>query len=528
MTNKNSLNELYKQLKKFHLSDGLYVIGSVNAALKFGTAKADRKNIPDWIWAWLQTRGKTEHDRRSISIVLSRMARFLLLSSANDYKGDFLDLNTQAVNNAYNQVVNLEVLEDSSGEDTLNSLSLYFNRIAQIQFPLQASKKTIIGRGFLMFHKLILSTPTGYDFDNKFKAYFGLSLIEFMSTGFAMWLLSNGTLDYEMKNEIAELNHVITLDTQRIFLSLSCGTPQRYRELVRGADWRTSHRLKDMYALEPLMIMPAVKVERSSKLSSNTYVVPQAKYLLDRASSGIFYLLGDKEKELAEIEGKKYKNPFRIAFGMVYRAYVGEHLSISGKHSFIDLDNDFTPTIGKLPDFAIVQGAICILFEVKTSLLNIDSRTYFENRSLEKEVNSGNIQKAISQLTDFKQKILTAQIDDVRFSKITSVLSVIVGYEDIFSINSTLLPMLDNLNGSLVDDLQFASISDIEAIGSAIDQKLNIIEMLQKKVASPAERQWSITAYLNKNMDLKNSVLDQAFNEFMVKMGVPRNSGTSV
>ncbi|WP_145854441.1 hypothetical protein [Pedobacter suwonensis] len=528
MTSKNSLNELYEQLKKFHLSDGLYVIGAVNAALKYGTIKADNKNIPAWIWDWLQTRGRSEQDRRSLSVVLSRMARFLLLSSANDYKGIFFDLNNPAVHKAYNQVVNLEDLDESSGEDMLGKFSLYFNRIGQIQFPLQASKKTTIGRGYLLFHKLILNTPTDYDFDKKFQEYFGLTLIEFMSTGFAMWILSNGTLDYEIKNEISELKHVITLDSQRIFLELSCGTPQRYREMVRGTDWKTPHRLKDMYALEPLTIMPAVKVEKSSKLSSTTYVVPQAKYLLDRASSGIFYLLGDKEKELAEKEGKIGKNPFRNAFGMVYRAYVGKHLSISGKHDFVDLDNDFVQTTGKLPDFAIVQGDTCILFEVKTSLLNIDSRTYFDKQMLEKEVKSGNIQKAMKQLTDFKKRILTAQIDDARFSKVTSVVGVIVGYEDIFSINSTLLPMLDNLNGSLVDDLQFASISDIEAIGSAINQKLNIIEMIQKKVASPAERQWSIATLFHKDMDHRNSILDQAFNEFIVKMGVPGFKGKSV
>ncbi len=528
MTPKNSLAELYDQLKKFHLSDGLYVIGAVNAALKYGTLQPVRENIPDWVWVWLQARGRSEQDRRSLSIAFSRMARFLLLSSANDYKGIFLDLNNPAVGKAYNQVINLEELDESLGENTLSKFSLYFNRIGQIQFPLQASKKTIIGRGFLLFHKLVLATPTNYDFDKKFKEYFGLNLIEFMSTGFAMWILSNGTLDYEIKNEIKELKHVITLETQRIFLSLSCGTPQRYRELVRGIAWKTPHKLKDMYALEPLTIMPAVKVEKSSKLSSTTYVIPQAKYLLDRASSGIFYLLGDKEKELAESEGKKGRNPFRNAFGAVYRAYVGEHLSIPGRHNFIDLDNDFVQTNGKLPDFAIVQEDICILFEVKTSLLNIDARTYFEKQTLEKEVKAGNIQKAINQLMDFKQKILLGQINDARFSQITTVVGIIVGYEDIFSINSILLPMLDTLNGAMVDNLQFASISDIEAIGSAIDQKLNIIELLQKKVASPAERQWSIATLFHKDMDHRNSVLDQAFDEFIIKMGVPDFAGKSV
>ncbi|TKC57160.1 hypothetical protein FBD94_21250 [Pedobacter hiemivivus] len=528
MIPQKKLNELYDQLKKFHLSDALYVIGAVNAALKFGTSKPDRKNIPDWIWTWLQTRGRSDQNRRSLSIVLSRMARFLLLSSANDYRGVFLDLNNLEVRKAYSQVANLEELDDSLGDDISSQFSLYFNRIGQYQFPLQASKKTIIGRGFLLFHKLILATPSNYDFDVKFKEYFDLTLMEFMSTGFAMWILSNGTLDYEIKNEIKELTHVMTLKTQRIFLSLSCGTPKRYRELVRGSDWKTPHKLKDMYALDPLAIMPAVIVEKSSKLSFNTYVVPQAKYLLDRASSGIFYLLGDKEKELAENEEKKGKNPFRNAFGMVYRAYVGNHLSILGMHEFIDLDNDFVEYSGKLPDFAILQDEICILFEVKTSLLNIDARTYFEKQTLEREVNNGNIKKAIKQLMDFKNEILLGRIKDARFSKITSVIRIVVGYEDIFSINSTLLPLLDKISGSVLDDLQFASISDIEAIGSAIDQKINIITMIQKKVASPDERQWSIATLFDKDIDQKNSVLDNAFNEFIAKMGVPNFASKSI
>ncbi len=521
MSKTNSLTELYDQLKKFHLSDGLYVIGAVNAALKYGTERPDRKNIPDWIWAWLQVRGKTEHDRRSLSITLTRMARFLLLSSANDHKGGFLNLNNPSVHKAYNQVVNLEELEESSDDDIMSKFSLYFNRIGQIQFPLQVSKKTIIGRGFLLFNKLILTTSTEYDFDKKFKEYFGLTLIEFLSTGFAMWVLSNGTLDYEIKNEIKELKHIFTLESQRIFLSLSCGTPQQYREMVRGINWKQCDNLKDMYALEPLVIMPAIKVERSTYMSSTSYVVPQAKYLLDRASSGAFYLLGDKEKDLAEAEGKKGKNPFRKAFGMVYRAYVGEHLSIAGNHKFVDLDNDFVQTGGKLPDFAIIKDGVCILLEVKTTLLNIDSRSYFEKEALEKEVKSGNIQKAINQLRDFKQKILSGQIKDERFKGLKTVIGIIVGYEDIFSINSTLLPLLNKLSGAIIDDLQFASISDIEAIGSAIDQKLNIIEMIRNKVNNCAEREWSIATRFHKDIEYRNSVLDNAFDEFIAKMGVP-------
>ncbi|RYG21153.1 MAG: hypothetical protein EOO07_03335 [Chitinophagaceae bacterium] len=529
MAGNNSLQSLYNHLKKFHLSDSLYVIGAVNAALKYGTHKLDQnnENIPNWIKEWLKKRGRSEQDRRSIAIVLSRMARFLLLSSANDHKGIFLDLNLPSAHSAYNMVLNLEdeYLPDEYPADTIGRFVLYFNRIGQIQLPLQASRKRVIGRGFLLFHKLILSTPTDYEFDRKFQEYFGLTMFEFIANGFGMWILSNGTLDYEMKNEISELKHVITLETQRKFLALSCGTPQRYRELVRGENWKLPHKLKDAYALEPFAIMPAVKVERSSHLSSTSYVIPQCKYFLDRASSGIFYLLGDKEMELALSEGKKEKNPFRKAFGLVFREYVGVHLAMPGQLVFIDLDHDFQQPDGKLPDFAIINNNICVLFEVKTTLLNIAARTYFEQKTLEKEVKAGNIQKAVTQLQEFKELVLNGQISDERFSGVSKVISIIVGYEDVFCLNSTLLPMLDKLHGTGLGDFQFASISDIEAIGSAIEQSIDVVSRLEKKLADPGERQWAIATLFHKEMDDNNSILDQAFEEFIIKMGVPAVAG---
>ena len=39
MNGKDALIDLYNLLKKFHLSDSLYVIGAVNAALKYGTKR---------------------------------------------------------------------------------------------------------------------------------------------------------------------------------------------------------------------------------------------------------------------------------------------------------------------------------------------------------------------------------------------------------------------------------------------------------------------------------------------------------
>lgn len=524
MNGRDGLINLYNLLKKFHLSDSLYVIGAVNAALKYGTKLPTDTNVPGWVWYWLNREGRNEHERRSLVLTLSRMARFLLLSSANDYKGISLELENPNFRKAADAILNVDLItNEPESDDNVDQFTLYFSRIGQIQFPLQTPKKNIIGRGYMLFQKMIFATQTDYDFNAKFIEYFDLSLMEFMSTGFAMWAMSAGTLDYELKIEIPELRHLITPESQRIFSKLSSGTPQLYRELIRGENWKTPHILKDRYALDPFVVMPAVKVERSSKLSPNAYVVPQPKFLLDRASSGIFYLLADKERDVAFREGKGGKNPFRNSFGMVYRAYVGKHLSLPGKHTFIDLDHDFNYTAGKIPDFAVVYDDTCVLFEVKTTLLNIHSRSYFEKSALEIEVRNGNIQKAIKQINEFKAKILTENIDDNRLKGINTVLSVIVGYEDIYCLNSTLLPVLDEISGETNVELQFGCISDIEAISSAIDQDLNIVHIIHQKAKHFAKRQWAIATTFNEVNSMGNSLLDQSYNEFIEKMGVKKN-----
>ncbi|MGE8377190.1 MAG: hypothetical protein ACN6PN_02540 [Sphingobacterium sp.] len=516
----SSLKKLYDLLKTFHLSEGLYVIGSVNAALKYGSKVSTNKDIPKWIMKWLNLRGRNERERQSIILTMTRMARFLLLSTANDHKGVFLDLNNKKFIQAANIIGDIDFIEnDPMISETMDKFSLYFSRTFQIQLPLQASKKHLLGRGYLLYIKTLKETPTDYPFEEKFYEYFGLTLLEFMSTGFAMWIMSNGTLDYNLNIEVNNLKSLITTETQRIFLSLSSGTAKQYREMIRGKDWKTPDQLKDRFALDPFTSIPAIKVERSAKLGLDSYVVPQPKYLMDRASSGIFYLLADKERELALLNGKIGQNSFRNAFGIIFRKYVGKHLSLKGQHKFIDLDDDIKYNGGKIPDFAIIHNNVCLLFEVKTTLLNIDARTYFEIEKLENEVRNGNIRKAIRQVKAFEKVILSYQTGDPRFEAIDKVINIIVGYDDIYSLNSTLLPTLDRVESEVQYNLQFASITDIESISSAIDAGSNIVDLLYNKAKHDQKRFWSIATLFYDIDSPDNSILDNAYDEFVSKMG---------
>jgi hypothetical protein len=124
--------------------------------------------------------------------------------------------------------------------------------------------------------------------------------------------------------------------------------------------------------------MPAIQVRYSTRLPKDTYVVPQPLFLLQRASTGLFYLLADKERDLGAALGQHGRNDFRQSFGDIYRAYVGKHLNLAkDPMRFVDLDAEIT-TAGEKPDFALIEGDTCVLFEVKTALLTLNARTIFD------------------------------------------------------------------------------------------------------------------------------------------------------
>jgi hypothetical protein len=245
----------------------------------------------------------------------------------------------------------------------------------------------------------------------------------------------------------------------------------------------------------------------------DSYVIPQPKYLLDRASTGIFYLLANREQEIASSNNR---NPFRRDFGHIYREYVAmQFRSVSESMVFVDLDTDFIHD-GKFktPDFAILDGNDCILIEVKTSLLGVESRTYFDNEKLLSEVQNGSIRKAVEQLDSFRERILNKQICDDRFSKIERVINILVGYEDVFVLNSSLLPILEQCYSKAVLDMQLCSISDIDAMGTILQQGGSVVSLLVEKVDSEERKSWMIAEYLKEYIENDNVILKDNFKEF--------------
>jgi len=518
-----SLEELYDYLRRFSLSDSLLVISIVNNAFKYGL-RALNDDTHQNVIAWLEEHWKEPIHKINVMLLLTRMARFLLLSAANDYKSPILDTGTPEMHRALFLVSSLYD-KDVHGEIKCEAdLARVLGRIGQWQFPLQVDRGAVVGRGYLLFVDIPSKLSLSYDFDRKMQEYFGITVFQFITSGLAAWMMSTGVLKYKLTIDIDALKGVVTTETLDKFVELSSGTPEDYRRHLRGDDWKIIDKVHDIYGLDPMLKMPAIRVERSGKLEAGQYVVPQPLYLLLRASLGVFHLLSDKEHELAVADGKTGKNDFREAFGQVYREYVGKQLALaSNPVHFVDLDRE-VGTLVRKPDFALVKGDTCALFEVKTALLTVTPRMQFEAAlaKAELEVPTGNFKKAVDQLNAFEAAILRGEAGDSRFVGVTKIIKVIVGFEDMYLANTFLLPIARDLYGEQVDRLQIGTLSDIEIIGARLAHEGEVVEVIWEKVSKYGTQEdrseWSLGMYVaekTQKTNVKNPVLDGAFKEFI-------------
>lgn len=518
-----TLDELYAYLKRFSLSDSLFVIGVINAAVKYGFKNVQENDIPEPVVEWLHIHCKTQMELVAMSLHLTRLARFLILSGTNDYKNPILDVHSNELHTAINLTSTLWD-KDAEGEiGTMHDVSTAFGRIGQWQFPLQSSRTDIMGRAYLLFIEIPNSISSRYNLDKKMKQYYGLSVFEYIASGLALWIMTVGVLKHNLTIEVDKLRSSVTTETILKFVELSSGTAEDYRRHIRGEAWKKASKLYDIYGLDPFIFMPAIKVQRSRfNHDPVSYMVPQPFYLLQRASLGIFYLLADKEKEIAKSVGQNARNYFRDVFGEIYRVYVGKNLGLSKQPTIlVDLDSeidDFSDTLK--PDFALIEDTNCILFEVKTVPFSLTSRTVLDKEIAKEEIQreDGAFKKALDQLNTFEAAVLQRKFSDKRFKNITNIVKVVVIFEDIFIANAFLLPIVKEVYRHQANRLQVMGITDIELLGKALAQGVSVVGDLVKKVEDIKNAEEAIGSAITKGVSGENPLLEESYEKLIKQL----------
>lgn len=488
-----NLQEMYEFFRRFKLTDSLIHVAHINAILKWGDEKKYVKHIPQPTLSWVEWYQRTYPHDHFLSLAITRLARFLILAGGNDDRSAVLTPGQPYFNTALNFVNNVSELDEGENFITDISSMRIFGRVFATQFPLQFNEIDLIGRSYLLFIE-IASDSSNYHISERFQQYFDLTPLEFLAAGFAIWALSDGTFGDQPYFIEKEISKILSTAKLRTALLLCSGTVTDYRKNLRGSDWKTINRTKDCFGLDPFYTIPALKSGRIIN-GENIFIIPSLKHLLMRASSGVFYLLADKERD-SNLPGSK-KNAFRVAFGDIYRKYVSRLVNVRPYDNLlVDLDEDFDYPNASKPDFAIISGNLCLLLEVKTSILTVEARMYFNEVKLRDEVAKGGMNVAIGQLQTFISKFQEGKILDDRFKRVDRIIPMIIGFEDIFVLNSTLLPLIDEKNFPQMTDLQLATITDVDAIGDAMAQGYEVNKIIAEKVDSHEHRSWSIAQYI--------------------------------
>lgn len=519
---RSSLIEVYDYLKRFSLSDSLFIIGSINAAFRYGFKTLSTQSIPPETLRWIEVKFPDRIDRLNLMLNVTRIARFLLLSRANEYKDLILDTGSKELVNALNLVSNLY---DERVEPPIKSkgdLDRVMSRMSQWQLPLQELKGDLSARAHLLFRKIPKEIGSTYDIDAGMRRAVGLSAFEFMAIGHTLGAMCSGVLKHDMTIEVDSLKEIVTKEKVQKFIEISSGTPEDYRRYVRDENWKESDPLRDIYGLDPLVRMPLIKTTNGKYIEKSCWVVPQVNYLWQRMSSGIFHILADYERTQAQLAGNNGQNLFRDAFGDIYKHYVGLQLNQGKKNeTLIDLDtlNHQNPK----PDFALISGNQIILFEVKVGFLTAASKYLGDEKQIRAELKreNGQFAKAVRQLNSFADDLMAGTVTDPRLAGKTEILKVIVGYEDFYLANSYLLPIAEEEFGTTaIENLQIMTLMDLDLCGTALANEGRVIEPMFKKVADKNLKLWSVAMYIkdqNKTVRNKNPLLNDAFKEFFVE-----------
>jgi len=362
-------------------------------------------------------------------------------------------------------------------------------RLRSSQFPFDPDTFSSFSRPAFLFHEIprqLQSLPgiPQFDLESNFQAVTGVSVIDFITTGFVIASACRGqfAVNQNYFRKLREQGIELPND-QNVRLIIN----QIAVDKIKLIEIYESRKVKDerfkMYSFNPLLSHPLIKPCQNKQFSkpNEDFIHAPLPELVDlRISTGIFYQMFNS-----------YKTRFSQYFGHVFESYVGIVLKncITSEELLSESDiREFYPISDgrQVPDWILIDGSTLILFECKATRF---SRAAQETAS-EDAVNDSlkQVVKGLHQLDNFISACRSNVSELKRFHDCTAFKSVLVSLESLSPINNplfrehidTLLAVKD-ITGL---DWQMRSVSELEvlqphtATGLRLSQVLD--ELLQK------------------------------------------------
>src|SRR5690606_3096543 len=149
------------------------------------------------------------------------------------------------------------------------------------------------------------------------------------------------------------------------------------------------------------------------------------------------------------------ENLFRVAFGHVFEAYVGDLLRQGCGPSQVRSEFEYVKG-RKSPDWMVIQGDTLVVIEVKQSALTLNAKVSGDVEVARSSL-TRTLGKGVRQLTNFRKHLLHVGVPG--FEDVKRVVLLVVSQDDIPSGNFVLPPLIED-----ADDVQFASIEEFELL----------------------------------------------------------------
>lgn len=488
--------ELRDYLSRFKLPESIEVIGKLSSLIPWEHGSRPHESDPRFneMIDWVLGNCKSVEDWRRLQLGTYRLARFILLSTANAHKKVILGDEAKTLMHSLNLVSRIHDGEmEKPPED--RDPNLWFYRQGQQQITLQGHPGQWIPRAFALFCTIPEKLGLAGYLKSVHDKYFEMSIKDHFSTGFCLYVLARGKFLYQGTTKNERFDELMHRDNLLSFAREKSCTQAEYKQFIRGEESLVPDLHLDINGPEPLLVKPIVRFHEDEG-NLNNYFIPSNHYLMLNCTYGLFYSINDK---LRESEGEKSSEEFRRIFGKeILPEYIWRHLNQNEQEdvNVVNLD-DFPEYANQLrPDFAIAIDNKVILLEVKLTIFSVKTR-YLANReevAQRMKDKNASITKGIEQLKAFEDRILKFGFQG---RKITKVVNILVSYDPMYFANALLLDIAEEQYGQKkLRNFQFATLADIETIGQCLFSNCNVVDAMIAKTEDKDHRQQIISQYL--------------------------------
>jgi hypothetical protein len=341
-------------------------------------------------------------------------------------------------------------------------------RIVSNQFTFNIRSFSEFSRPVLLFHEIPnqLKSSSGipqFDFEDKFYSLTGVSVIDFITTGFVLSAFARSNFAFSQisltKARQKGINIPDNFDIKNILNHLVADKSVLVDMYERR---KNKDRRFRMYDFNPLLSYPLIKLcedKGFARTNKDFMHAPVPELVASRISIGIFYQMFNE-----------YGEDFSKYFGDVFERYVGLVIGNCINSEILLSDPDirsFYPTEkGKSPDWFIIDGTTLILFECKATRFSRAAQAIASEKAINDSL--AQVIKGLIQLHDFISACQNNLPELQRFNGCTKFMPILVSLEPLRLINSGFFRKhIDKLlaaKGITNLDWQILSIDELELL----------------------------------------------------------------